>query len=144
MTTTTKHLTTQQLTHWVVWYTNTLSPQLTPFNELQETGTFWVYYSCHKPSFYHLSPYSYAFKQETISKVSKLKVGGRYRKDIEGWIVPDELVEEFKECIEVSRLYKELVKDAIGVISKADWNGYSRVKNLSPEKMQQLIDVFAE
>ncbi len=141
LATTTQPLTNETLTYWMNWY-HAITSKLKPLRTLEEAGTYWVYYG--SLCFTDLSPYSIHFQQEVISKVSKLKVGDKYRRDIEGWIVPDELVEEFQECIKISKLYTELRRDAINVISKADWNGYSRVKNLSPEKMQTLIDIFSD
>jgi len=115
-----------------------LSPLLSKLQEVQEPGTFWIYPQTHI-SFTDL--YSKLVQKE-VTKVSKLKIGDRYRKDVEGWIVPDGLVSEFNQCIEVSSQYRELRYKATDVASKIPRNGYERIEKLSPEKMQQFIDFF--
>lgn len=140
-TTTQTQLTAEKVAHCKQQY-NEIAKQFKPLHQLQEAGKYWVYYVGSCLEFDYL--YSYLFRYENFDKVSKLKVGDNYRKGLKGWIVPEELIEQFKECLEVSRAYAALRREAIDVATKLPWNGYSRVKNLSPEKMQTLIDLFAD
>ena len=134
-------LTSDTLSHWQQWYEQVI-PQLEHLSQCSSPKTYWVYSSRHRSlEFYKLHLYS--FNQVSISKVSKLKVGDAYRKDVQGWIVPDELVADFHQCLEVSRLYTTLRRQAIDLSSKLPQNGYQRVKMLTPEKMQALIDIFS-
>lgn len=136
-------LTSDSLERWRNWYRDKFFQSINPLEKLQETGTFWVYYA--KPRWLEFEElHLYVFKQEAIEKISKLKIGTQYKKELQGWIVPDTLAQDFKECLEFSRMYSSLRENAIKAVSKTSWNGYQRIKQLPPEKMQMLIDVFSE
>lgn len=107
---------------------------------MQEPGTFLVIASKYAPSFDDIG--SYWINTVVIDRVTKLKVGKDYRSNLQGWIVPDELVSEFRQCREVSIAYHDLMRNAIDLASRLPRNGYELIKSLSPEKMQAFADLF--
>jgi hypothetical protein len=132
-------LTAESLAHARTLYKK-LVPSLKKYSLLQEPGTYWVYES-NSLSFETLHYYRLTSIQ--VSKVSTLKVGYTYRRDAVGWIVPDDLLPEFNQCVAAVRQHKELVRQSVLVASKLPRNGGEAIKALTPEKMRQFIELFS-
>ena len=133
-------LSNETLIYWQEWYKIRLLPQLTPFSEVQEPGNYTVFLSKHKyVEFYDI----WSYRNQVVDKATKLKVGSEYRKDIYGFVVPEDLADKFRECADVSKAYRRLIRSSIDIASELNVNGYARIKALSPEKMQKFIDLFS-
>lgn len=135
-------LTSETLQYWKDWYRKSFEPSIELFSTLKEAGSYWVY-RCEKAKIISFDQISlFPCQKYEIKKVSKLKIGDIYRKDAYGYIVPDKVIENFWVCRNVSEFYLDLRRNAINVTEKVSWDGYAKIKALSPEKMQQLIDIF--
>jgi len=134
--------TTEELERWQNWCIEELHPNLTPFRDVQQPGTFLVATSKYKPSFKDIG--TCWLNTFAIEKVTKLKVGNDYRSSLEGWIIPEALVEPFHQCRRVALLYRDLRRNAIDTASRLQRNGYEMVCVLSPERMQAFIELFSD
>ena len=139
----------QMLAYWKQWHEDNLNPfsddfKLKPLSELEKPGTYWVAgYEEHLFASDFANFQFCNFEQISIDKVTKRKVGDKYRGDVKGWVVPESLVDEFEQCKEVSKLYLSLRKRVISVVDSLSEDAYKKVKELKPEQMLALIDIFS-